>query len=70
MTQRANPKPSGAELEPEVAALPLKGQAIELWWDYAGGRAFIVADEEDAQEAIRRSGAHRGEVWIPLKLSL
>ena len=26
---------SGAELEPEVAALPLKCHAIELWWDHA-----------------------------------
>jgi hypothetical protein len=61
---------SGAELESGVAALPLKGHAIELWWDHAGERVFIVADEEDAQEAIRRFGAHRGEFWIPVKLSL
>ena len=36
----------------------LKGLAIELWSD-AGGRLFIVADEEDA----RRLGEPRGPVY-------
>ena len=29
-------------------------ECVQLWCDQAGGRVFIVADEEDAQEAIRR----------------
>jgi hypothetical protein len=29
-----------------------------------------VADEEDAQEAIRRFGTRRGEVWIPDEIEL
>jgi hypothetical protein len=29
-----------------------------------------VADEEDAQEAIRRFGTHRGAVWIPAEIEL
>jgi hypothetical protein len=53
--------------EPDVAeiALSLKGHAVELWCDHAGGRVFIVADEEDAQEAITRFSTRRGEVWTP-----
>jgi hypothetical protein len=50
------------------AALPLKGHAVELWRD--GSRFFLVADEEDAQEAIRRFGVRRGEVWIPSEIEL
>jgi len=29
-----------------------------------------VADEEDAQEAIRRFGTRRGEVWISREIEL
>jgi hypothetical protein len=54
----------------EAAAPSLKGQAIELWCSDAGGRVFIVADEEDAEEAIRRFGARRGQVWIPAEIEL
>jgi hypothetical protein len=46
----------------------LKGQAVELWRD--GRRFFLVADEPDAQEAMRRFGAHRGEVWTSGELEL
>jgi hypothetical protein len=49
-------------------ALPLKGHAVELWRD--GSRFFLVADEEDAQEAIKRFGTHRGEIWIPTEIEL
>ena len=45
---------------PKIEGVPdatLKGQAIELWCDRTGGRVFIVADEEDAQEATRRFSA-------------
>jgi len=56
--------------EPAAGGLApsLKGQAVELWRD--GRRFFLVADEEDAQEAIRRFGAHRGEVWTGAELEL
>ena len=30
----------------------------------------FVADEEDAQEAMRRFGVRRGEVWIPGEIEL
>ena len=53
-----------------LARPSLKGQAVELWSDLAGGRLYIVADEEDAQEAIKRFGAGRGEVWTPGEIEL
>jgi hypothetical protein len=56
--------------EPAAAALSLKGHAVELWCDHAGGRVFVVADEEDAQETIQRFGAQRGEIWIPCEIEL
>lgn len=34
----------------------LKGRAIELWSDAAGGRLFIVADEADAARLNQRRG--------------
>jgi hypothetical protein len=40
----------------------LKGQAVELWSDSVG-RLFIVADQEDAQAAMERFGARRGEIY-------
>jgi hypothetical protein len=40
----------------------LKGHAVELWCDGVG-RLFIVADEEDAELAMQRYQATRGEVW-------
>ncbi len=46
----------------------LKGQAVELWRDV--NRFFIVADEEDAQEAIRQFGARRGEIWARSEVEL
>jgi len=46
----------------------LKGQAIELWRD--GSRFFLVADEADAHETMRRLGARRGEVWTGAELEL
>jgi hypothetical protein len=46
----------------------LKGQAVELWRD--GRRFFLVSDEQDAQEIVRRLGAHRGEVWTGAELEL
>jgi hypothetical protein len=46
----------------------LKGQAVELWRD--GRRFFLVSDEQDAQKALRRFGAHRGEVWTSGELEL
>lgn len=47
----------------ELAELPpieqsLKGRAVELWRD--GNRFFLVADDEDALEAMQRFGARRG----------
>ena len=56
---------------PEIAAVPettLKGRAVELWRD--GNRFFLVADEEDALEAMKRFGARRGEVWTRSELEL
>jgi hypothetical protein len=58
---------------PKIEGVPdatLKGQAIELWCDRTGGRVFIVADEEDAQEAMGRFSAGRGEVWTPGEIEL
>ena len=54
--------------EADPTAPRLKGHAVELWRD--GSRFFVVADEEDAQEAVRRFGAHRGEVWTPGEIEL
>jgi hypothetical protein len=59
-----------ADLEPDIAASTLKGQAVELWCDHAGGRIFIVADEADAQEVIRHFGARRGRVWTRDEIEL
>jgi hypothetical protein len=55
-----------AELPPIEQSL--KGRAVELWRD--GNRFFLVADEEDAQEAMRRFSARRGEVWTQARSSL
>jgi hypothetical protein len=46
----------------------LKGQAVELWRE--GHRYFVVADEADAQETMRRLGARRGEVWTGAEIEL
>jgi hypothetical protein len=46
----------------------LKGRAVELWRD--GNRFFLVADDEDAQEAMGRFGASRGEIWTRAELEL
>jgi hypothetical protein len=54
--------------EPDTPTSSPKGQAVELWRD--GRRFFLVADEEDAQDAIRRFGAHSGEVWTSGELEL
>jgi hypothetical protein len=40
----------------------LKGHAVELWCDSIG-RLFIVADDEDAELAMRRYQATRGDIW-------
>ena len=52
----------------DTPAPSLKGQAVELWRD--GKRFFLVSDEQDALEAMRRFGAHRGEVWTSGELEL
>ena len=53
------------EAQPDSSSAPepsaLKSQAVELWRD--GKRFFVVTDESDAQEAMRRFGARRGEIW-------
>jgi hypothetical protein len=59
------PTVNPAGKEPDAAS-SLKGQAVELWRD--GSRFFLVADEEDAQEAIKRFGASRGEIWTSSEL--
>ena len=64
------PDKSPRSPEPDASALILKGHAVELWCDHAGGRIFVVADDEDAQEAIRRFGTQRGEVWTPGEIEL
>ena len=55
-----------AELPPIEESL--KGRAVELWRD--GNRFFLVADDEDAQEAMGRFGASRGEIWTRGELEL
>src|SRR5262249_1094940 len=61
-----------AEPPPPSTAAPgpsaLKSQAVELWRD--GKRFFVVTDDVDAQEAIRRFGARRGEIWTSGELEL
>jgi hypothetical protein len=52
----------------EAPAPSLKGQAVELWRE--GSRFFAVADEADAQEAMKRFSAHRGEIWTPGEIEL
>jgi hypothetical protein len=59
------PETSPERLESAAVASSLKGRVVELWSDLAGGRAFVVADEEDAQNATRKVGARRGEIWTP-----
>jgi hypothetical protein len=56
--------------EPDAATPTLKGNAIELWCERAGGRVWIVTDERDAQETIRRFGAGRGEVWTASEIEI
>jgi hypothetical protein len=46
----------------------LKGRAVELWRD--GNRFFLVADDADALEAMKRFGARRGEVWTRGEIEL
>ena len=45
--------------EPESLEAVLKGRAIELWSDAAGGRLWLVADEADAKQL----GEPRGTVF-------
>jgi hypothetical protein len=52
----------------DTSTTSLKGSAVELWRD--SRRFFLVADDEDAREAMRRFGAHRGEVWTSGELEL
>ena len=54
--------------DPMLPQSSLKGQAVELWRE--GHRYFVVADEADAQETMRRFGARRGGIWIPAELEL
>jgi hypothetical protein len=42
---------------------PIRGTSVELWCDAAGGRVWIVADEEDARLAAERFEVSLGEVW-------
>jgi hypothetical protein len=60
----------GKSPEIGVPDTTLKGHAVELWCDRTGGRVFIVADEEDAREAMSRFSARRGEVWTPGEIEL
>ena len=55
----ADPAPS------DLAAI-LRGKALELWSDAAGGRLFIVADERD----VARLNQRRGEVLTVDELRL
>jgi hypothetical protein len=55
-----------AELPPIEQSL--KGRAVELWRD--GSRFFLVADDEDALEAMKRFGARWGEIWTRRELEL
>jgi hypothetical protein len=69
--QETKPK---AEIPPVAAEWPerntLKGQAVEVWYEPAGGRVLIVADEGDAQDAMQRFGARRGEIWTAVEIEL
>jgi hypothetical protein len=48
---------------------PQTAKDESLFWLIRLAMAF-VADEADAQEAMRRFGARRGEVWIPGEIEL
>jgi hypothetical protein len=50
------------ESEPEPLEEVLKGQSIELW-STAAGRFFLVADDADADQAMERFRARRGEIY-------
>lgn len=72
LTEKALGSGPSAQLAdaPEPLEVVLNGRAVELWCDHAGGLVFIVADEEDAREVVRRFGARRGEVWTPSEIEL
>jgi hypothetical protein len=40
----------------------LKGRAVELW-STSTGTFYLVLDEDDAQQAMKRFGASRGEIY-------
>jgi hypothetical protein len=44
----------------------LKDRAVELWSDSAG-RLFLVADEAEARQAMKRFGAPRGEIYTAVE---
>ena len=51
-----------AETTTEPLESTLKGRAIELWSSSAG-RLLLVADQDDAQQAMECFGARRGEIY-------
>jgi hypothetical protein len=64
----ADPTPKECVNDIDTPAPSLKGSAVELWRD--GRRFFLVSDEQDALEAMRRFGAGRGEIWTGAEIEL
>ena len=75
------PERMRAELQPAIEILRTNkaealerstqfGRAIEVWADAAGGRVWIVTDEEDARAVVARRLGHRGETWTAAEIEL
>ena len=54
-----------------VAGKPrLKGAAVAIYSQAAGGTAWVVADEEDALQVMEKLGVSSGEIWTPEEVEL
>jgi hypothetical protein len=66
-------KRSGAAI-PATSGLPgeprLKGAAVEIYSQTAGGTAWVVADEEDALQVMEKLSVSSGEIWTPEEVEL
>jgi hypothetical protein len=62
LTERRLADMSTESTKAELLESVLKNRAIELW-STAAGRLFLVADEENAHQAIERFRARRAEIY-------
>jgi hypothetical protein len=62
---------TGAVAEPTLEdKSSLKGTAVEVWADSAGGRIWIVADDEDARLVAEKWDASKGTIWTGAEVEL